>query len=474
MTEYPFTKEELLENVKKMNSFGSRTTGSKGQNNFIAFLKDEIHKMGFETKSDYHTFDRWQAEKSSITLHTDTGDVDVHVSSPFPYSGDTDENGVTGELVRVHAKHMGFGIARGKIAVVKVKDFKSTYSGVAFDQKRAFPEGTTIPKYYKGPVAAAFVKFPFLKVAAQKGVKGVICIWEDMSDAMVEGQYLNFILGYQGIPTLWVNSHDGEKVLFAAEKRQRATLVLTAEKEKNAVSESFCSVIKGVIPNEAVVINTHTDGVNCVEENGALSMLAMMKYFKEHPPQRTLIFVFVTGHFRLPNFKKPGGMSDQATSLWLYDNKPLWDGKHGHIKAVAALTPEHLGCIEWKDVNGVYQKTNDIDIEEVYTGNKTLDDVYFECIKDREHIRTVTLRGHNFLHFGEGQPFFNVGIPEISLVTSPDYLCAESPTHEMEKFDPQLMYEQTVTFIKLAERLDEMTAHQIGKADKYTWGIGKV
>ena len=37
-----------------------------------------------------------------------------------------------------------------------------------------------------------------------------------------------------------------------------------------------------------------------------------------------------------------------------------------------------------------------------------------------------------------------------------------------------LMYEQTVTFIKLAERLDEMTAHQIGKADKYTWGIGKV
>lgn len=33
---------------------------------------------------------------------------------------------------------------------------------------------------------------------------------------------------------------------------------------------------------------------------------------------------------------------------------------------------------------------------------------------------------------------------------------------------------KTVTFIKPEERLDEMTAHQIGKADKYTWGIGKV
>lgn len=33
---------------------------------------------------------------------------------------------------------------------------------------------------------------------------------------------------------------------------------------------------------------------------------------------------------------------------------------------------------------------------------------------------------------------------------------------------------KTVIFIKPEERLDEMTAHQIGKADKYTWGIGKV
>lgn len=33
---------------------------------------------------------------------------------------------------------------------------------------------------------------------------------------------------------------------------------------------------------------------------------------------------------------------------------------------------------------------------------------------------------------------------------------------------------KTVTFIKPEERIDEMTAYQIGKADKYTWGIGKV
>ncbi len=33
---------------------------------------------------------------------------------------------------------------------------------------------------------------------------------------------------------------------------------------------------------------------------------------------------------------------------------------------------------------------------------------------------------------------------------------------------------KTVTFIKPEERLDEITAYQIGKANKYTWGIGRV
>lgn len=33
---------------------------------------------------------------------------------------------------------------------------------------------------------------------------------------------------------------------------------------------------------------------------------------------------------------------------------------------------------------------------------------------------------------------------------------------------------KTVTFIKPEERLDKITAYQIGKADKYTWGIVRV
>ena len=80
----------------------------------------------------------------------------------------------------------------------------------------------------------------------------------------------------------------------------------------------------------------------------------------------------------------------------------------------------------------------------------------------------MTLRGHNLLHFGEGQPLFNVGIPEISIVTAPDYLCVESETDEMEKFNIDLMYEQTKTFEKVIKKIDSFSAKDIGNCDDYS------
>ncbi len=472
---YPFDKASLLHGVETMNSFGSRTTGSLGHKRFVQYIKDEIASMGLETHSDSKTFDRWEAKSATLVIHAKDGDVPVHVSSPFPYSGETGEEGITAVPVLNQWRYLNFVSAIDKIAVVKVKDLGNIYSGVAFDRKRALPEDLHVQRYYKGPVATSFIRSPFLEVAKAQGVKAMICVWEGMSDAMVEGQYLNFILDYQGIPAVWVNATDGERVLSACRAKEPITLTLLADREKDAVGESVYAMIKGTeTERETIIVNTHTDGVNCVEENGPVAMLGMMRYFVEHPPRRTMIFAFVAGHFRLPHFKKPGAISDQASSLWLHDHKELWDGKRGHAKAVAALTVEHLGCTEWKDVDGVYRQTDPIEVEVVYTGNKRMDDIYFASIEGRTKVRTITLRGHNFLHFGEGQPFFNVGVPTIALVTSPDYLCVESEGHEMDKFDPELMYQQTVSFVKMAQIIDQTEAKDLGRADPYSIGISKV
>ena len=258
------SKRTVLNGMNKMNSFGTRLTGSKGQLDFIAYLKNEIKKMGLEVYSDPYRFNRWEEKKSSIVLHGMEGDESIHVSSPWPYSGQTGENGITGQLVYCPAKHLGFLGARGGIAVVKMKDFEKVPSGVAFNQRSLITEDGAIPKYYKGPVATSFVKFPLFAAAKACGAKAMILIWEGMSDEMVEGQYLNFIMGYQGIPALWVNSTDGEKILKAAERGERATLTLVAETENQAHTESFYAIIPGEKDDRAIIINTHTDGTNCV------------------------------------------------------------------------------------------------------------------------------------------------------------------------------------------------------------------
>lgn len=464
------TSPELLQQeVEKMNSFGVRLTGTKAQRNFIKYIKSQIHEMGLETFSDPSRFMRWEEKSKKIVINAEDGDIEVPISSAFPYSGETPAEGITAPLTLVNEKHVGYLTTAGKIAVVEVNELDFLPSEIAFDEKgRSIPEGLTLPSHYNGPVATAFVNFPFLRMAKLAGAKAVICIWKGINDDCIEGQYLPFILGYQGIPAVWVNSKNGQKVIEEAKKGSTATFTLEAEIEKYAKTESFWCVLDGEEDGESVIINTHTDGTNCIEENGPIAMLAMIKYLKDKPLKRTHIFVFVTGHFRLPNFKNIDGGGVQATSKWLMAHRSHWDGKEGHLKAVAGLSVEHLGCKMWKTEDGEYKQTGDVETEIVYTGNQKLDDIYFDSLDERTKVYTLTLRGHNFLHFGEGQPLFNCGIPEIALVTAPDCLCVISENDEMDKFDAELMYEQIVSFIKMALMIEELSTDEIGPCDSYS------
>lgn len=476
MTEFEskllMSKEELLCGVEKMNSFGVRYTGSKAHKDFISYLKNEVISLGFDVLTDERTFRRWEAKKATITVHSQDGDIDIPVSSPYPYSGETGEDGVRGKLVPVHEKHVGFITkAKDNICVVKVSTL-SVPTILVEDRRNSKPEGIDLPRRYGGPVLTTFANFPLLKVAKASGAKAVICVWNGISDECTKGQYLPFILDYQGMPAVWVNASQGKRIAQAINDGCEATVVLDADVEEECSSETFYSIIDGKNNNEAILINTHTDGVNCVEENGAFALLSMMRYFKEHKPERTMIFIFMTGHFRLPAFKEMGSM--QCTSVWLHNHPELWDGKDEHINAVAGLTIEHLGCKEFTDneSHSVYMNTDPIDIEMCYTSNDKVDEIYYKALEGRDNVRTITYRGCNALHFGEGQPLFDVGIPTIALVPGPSYLCVvDKENHCMDKFDVSLMQSQIETYTKAALLLNETPADEIGRADGYSFGV---
>ncbi|MBP3329370.1 MAG: hypothetical protein J6L89_00910 [Clostridia bacterium] len=466
------SKDEMLKGINKMNSFGTRLTGSKGHTNFINWLKDEITNMNIPVYSDPFYFRRWEEKSSSIEIIDEKGRINIPISSAYPYSGETSAEGITEELVYV--KNISdIPKVKNKIAVFNIANVNFLPSEIAFDKRSSYPENVVLEKKYEGPVITSFVQCFYGIISKLTKAKAVILIWKGLHDDMIEGQYLSFIMDYQKIPMLWVNETNGQNVIEAAKKHKKAKFILESEIEEHAFTESFYCILEGRNKRENVIINTHTDGTNCVEENGPIALLQLIKNLKEMPLERTHIFVFTTGHFRLPHFEDRRTGSIQATSRWLAMHRELWDGKKDHFKCVANLTVEHLGCKEWRDINGEYKYTGKPEIDLVYTGNKFMDKLYIDTVKGRNTVRTMTLRGHNFLHFGEGQNFFTMKIPEISLVPAPYYLCVVSDSHEMEKFDIDLMYEQTETFAKLIEKIEITPSAEIGKADSYSFIIAK-
>lgn len=464
---FNISKERMLNGVETMNSCGVRLTGSKAHNDFINYLQGEIKKLGIKIYSDPFYFKRWEEKTSSIEIIDSDKNINIPVSSAYPYSGETSADGITEELIYIKSLSDVKDV-KGKIAVFDVSNINFIPSEIAFDKRTSYPEDVVLESRYEGPVITSFVQCFNGMISKLTGAKAAILVWKGLHDDCIQGQYLSFIMEYQKIPMLWVNETNGKKLIEAANAHKKAKLVLEAEIENNAYTESFYCILPGKHPTENVIVNTHTDGTNCVEENGALALLELMRNLAGQELERTHIFVFTTGHFRLPAFKDIRTGSFQSASRWLAMHRDLWDGKNGHYKCVANLTVEHLGCKEWRDIDGEYKYTGKPEVEIVYTGNEFMDNLYIDTVKDRKTVRTMTLRGHNALHFGEGQNFFTMGIPEISLVPAPYYLCVVSESHEIEKFDIDLMTEQTETFAKLIEKIEGISSAFLGKSEMYS------
>lgn len=114
------SKESVMENMQKMNSFGSRLTGTKGQNAYTAWLKDEIAKWA-TTWSVSNT----RSKMGGDGLVADGRRTKYRRFFPLSLQRTHRRKGVTGKLVTVFNNPLDFQRARGKIAVCRIKTFQN-------------------------------------------------------------------------------------------------------------------------------------------------------------------------------------------------------------------------------------------------------------------------------------------------------------------------------------------------------------
>jgi hypothetical protein len=493
---------------EELAAMGTRYTGSCGHRRFTDWLQDRFSALpGFQLHIDRIFFHRWLAEEWSLSIDQDVAvgpSGPVPVSYYYPYSGTTEPGGISGKLVDLGtytpARYppVFWAPAKGEIALVRVPpsmfspDVGQMPTGgfepgktslqTAFDY--AMYAGLLTNSVFQGIFAAV----PLLD-ARNAGVRGVICVWTGMSDDQVANQYNPItttypnkegrpVAGDPGCPALWVGDGTGRSLArSAAIGHAKVTLTLTASITADAVTETVWGVLpgSGADHQRGLILNTHTDGPNVPEENGALGMLALAQCFAQREHQRDLYFAMVTGHFQLPQFMQeiPNPrlvVGNDATSLWMTQYPEIYQN------ALGALSMEHLGCTMWSDdASGHYVPTGGYEWGATYTTQKqgaviatNLEQQAYLAAVQATNISGATARPVVTilpapLFFGEGAPLYAGGLGTVSLCPLPSYLLqAGSRTDpdrlNLDKLDPRLIHGQILSFARTISALDAAPA----------------
>jgi hypothetical protein len=234
------------------------------------------------------------------------------------------------------------------------------------------------------------------------------------------------------------------------------------------VTKSVYATIGGQ-SQQRIVIDSHTDGSNAVEDNGPVAMLAMARYFASLPltcRPRTIELAFATAHFYQrvadPNVRN-GGAEQLAQQL---DR----DYDKGTVSAVISL--EHLGAREYQEVprtgggaGARLAPTGRREIQEIFiTPSPALVAAVLKQVAKYDLDRTLLLQGADapaattpqHCDFGgEGTPYNKHLLPTVGEIAAPQTLY--DPAFGMEGIDFKVMHDELLAFTGLVLDLGRMS-----------------
>ncbi len=329
-----FSSAQLKAWSEELDPMGMRATGYPVHERFIDTLIGRLKSVGVR---DVHTepvpFTKWTVGRWSLEVD---GAV-AATASYIPYSGSTSSQGVSGPLVFVDsATTPPPGSLAGKVAL-----FEVPFSGVLYSTMESIAYGIYDPQHlidpsasYSRPWGAVANLITFLDTLPAAGAIGCIGII-DLPAAGAHGSYYPYDGTIRRVPGVFVDAEVGARLHAEAATGTSARITLTATTE-HYVSRNVVGTIPGH-SNEIVILNSHTDGPNAVEDNGPNTIVAMCQYLTRLPREavpRTIVVSFTTGHFH-------GGIGQVTFARDHLDNT---------LKDTAcAVTLEHLGSLEWEE-----------------------------------------------------------------------------------------------------------------------------
>jgi hypothetical protein len=465
--------------VQEIDQFdgGYRPTGSAAHEGYIALLASELTALGV---SDVHTepysFTKWTPSAWSLTLLDGASAGPIALSGYVPYSGTTGPAGVTSGMVYVPASTIpldptalagalqdpdawnqtlatelegalaSLGVA-GKIAVFDVPRVSVTLSTLTGPQVLVNDPGGTLPPdatVTRTDLSAMLIVPGMLAALAAEGALGGVGILDDPAEA-AQGEYAPFFgVVTPNLPAVYVDGTTGATLtnaLTASGPLLAANLVMSA-----TLSEVTSENLVGYLPGdstEEILLSSHTDGTNSMEDNGPAAILALASCLPPSQRPRTVRIVLSGGHFV------------GSRGLQTYAAEHVADLT---ANALAVIEIEHLGAREWTEVSpGVMGLTGLPEVQILTTWpNQPLVDAgkAFAAQFPRSVVGgpPVLGEGHNF------------GIvPLVQFISMPEYLLVgHLPAITSQFIDFDLMQRQVSAFAAMEAALAVAPAAELG------------
>ena len=369
---------------------GNRPTGSPAHEQYIQLLARELQTIGVH---DVHTepfvFPKWTPKTWSLSVLSGAGAATVATSAYVPYSGTTGPLGVVEPLAYVPgwtisldagslasdiqnpnawterlANSIGGslvaegGMLAGHIVVFELPKLRLSLellTGLTLavnDPDKTISMKTT---FTRDDLTAMFI-VPAMEIAlAAHGAIGAIGILDSPEEG-ARGEYAPFFGRITpNLPSLYVDREVGAKLQRAITSSRLAPvarLVLDATVAP-AISENLIGVLPGS-STEEIVVGSHTDGPNAIEDNGPVAILALAQCLAPLPVEvrpRTIRIVLSGGHFAA------------SVGLTTYTVTHAADLA---ARALAVMRAQHLGAREWAELTpGVMGLTGRIETQVV-------------------------------------------------------------------------------------------------------------
>ncbi|MEX2963866.1 hypothetical protein [Microbulbifer sp. TYP-18] len=414
-------------------SYGPTFAGTRAWQQYMDLIETEARRLGVvDLKHNTFRYRRWHTSEwpDSSRWSLSIGGHPIEVANYGANSGTTGAAGVTADVVALTGDELSAmqdkSALRGKILVLSIRpthllerisDWLYAPPEYPFEVGQIVKSETSVFHSTVSQLFAAnfdgslpFPKPHYLRLIKETGAAAVVVIF-DMANARVNGLYSFPVPAIYNIPTLYLGRESGRELLQYLPRHKQATLTLRAQ-----IEETQAYQLAGFLPgrnygtdkDEIVLMISHTDGPSISQENGPLGLLSILHYFAQFDARqrdKTLMLFLDSRHY-IPN--REAALPDYNIDRVLGPGGPLAPAKG---KLVASVHLEHLGQLEYRELNGKYEPTGRMEIGGYYvTGYQGVIDLAEQALKDNhplnQVLRSADIPGVHGLSQG---PWFGLG-----------------------------------------------------------------